>query len=81
MTDYSDWPSDATELIVDPERIGKPSTGIKVRAQYLSDWGNFDIADLYAESLLRWLRSRGGKNVWAENCVGQLLGHGQIADD
>jgi len=81
MPDKPDWPADATELIVDPDRYGKNLTGILVRAQYLSDWGSFDISDLYAESLLRWLRSRGGKNVWAENCVGQLLGHGQIADD
>ena len=55
-------------------RYGK--TGIYVRAR--SQSGRIvdaDIAQLEGPSLLRWLRSRGGENAWAENTVGQLLGH------
>jgi hypothetical protein len=30
------------------------------------------------ESLLLWLRSRGGKNTYAEDVVGILLDHGHL---
>jgi hypothetical protein len=50
-------------------------TGILVRARMSDDtWGNADIAELDRISLMRWLRSRGGTNLWAENTVLQLLG-------
>lgn len=54
-------------------------TGIVVRAE--TPGGrviNADIADLDKASLLEWLRSRGGDNPWAEDCVGILLGHGHL---
>jgi hypothetical protein len=64
----------AKKYLVDPQRR-HPDTGIKVRA-YLGDViGNWDIADLERESLLKFLRSRGGENTWAENTVLILLGH------
>lgn len=71
------------DLIVDPRRanIGTPATGILVRARNGTKWGNYDIADLDAQSLLKWLRSRGGKNEWAENTLGLILGHGNIATE
>jgi hypothetical protein len=58
-----------------------PATGIFVRAM-LPDgsWDSVDISHLTAESLLEWLRSRGGKNAWAENVVLTMLGHNQIAE-
>lgn len=66
------------ELAVDNDRAGRfGETGILVRAKINDRWGNADIADLNAESLLRWLRSRGGENVWAESCVFMILGHSQ----
>jgi hypothetical protein len=66
---------------VDPERDGiSPTTGMYVRAKRANDdrWGNCDISELDAPSLLIWLRSRGGENIWAENTVGILLGHGPL---
>jgi len=56
-------------------------TGIFVRAEHEGKWDAYDIYLLDAPSLLEWLRSRGGKNEWAENVVGILLGHGHIASD
>lgn len=54
---------------------------LALRGAKLDDkWGNFDIADLTKESLLEWLRSRGGENKWAEDTVGILLGHGALND-
>jgi len=54
-------------------------TGIYVRAQRASgSWESADISTLDRNSLLEWLRSRGGNNVWAENVVGILLGHGHL---
>jgi len=57
-------------------------TGIFVRAKLQSTnaadngkWGPHDIADLTRESLVAWLRSRGGHNEWAEQTVLILLGH------
>ena len=63
------------ELYVDADRLGEMDTGIYVRAKHGDKWDSFDIAALDAPSLLKWLRSRGGENKWAENCVGILLGH------
>jgi hypothetical protein len=65
---------------VDPNRIMNARyTGISVRALMLDGrWDNADIAYLDKESLLAWLRSRGGNNEWAENVVGILLGHGNL---
>lgn len=60
-----------------PEHHGL--TGIFVRAIGQDGrWGSFDIAELDRDSLHQWLRSRGGENLWAENCVLILLGHEQI---
>lgn len=53
-------------------------TGILVRAQAPDgSWMNADIGQLDRESLHRWLRSRGGRNLWAENVVLMILGHEQ----
>lgn len=49
--------------------------GIPVRALDDGKWVTTDIAHLDRESLLSWLRSRGGDNPWAENVVLILLGH------
>jgi len=67
--------------IVDPERKRecKGDTGIYVRAQQEDGkWVAADILHLTTESLLRWLRSRGGENKMAEDVVGILLGHGHL---
>lgn len=62
---------------IDPGRMGElGETGIYVRA--LAPDGkaqSTDISRLDKESLLAWLRSRGGDNLWAENTVLLLLGH------
>lgn len=72
------------QLNVSPQRqIGEVDcTGIFVRAQFPDGhFGSVDIAQLDRASLHRWLRSRGGKNLWAENCVIAMLGWEQIAED
>lgn len=52
--------------------------GIYVRAKGCDERiGSYDIAELDRDSLLRFLRSRGGDNEWAENVVLVLLGHTQ----
>lgn len=54
-------------------------TGIYIRGQYPDGkWESEDISLLDAESLLEWLRSRGGDNPYAEDVVGILLGHGHL---
>jgi hypothetical protein len=65
------------ELEIDPERVWLAgSTGIYVRAQNEHGrWVNADIATLTKESLITFLRSRGGENEWAESVVLILLGH------
>lgn len=64
-------------LHVDVNRVHLRGTGIYVRAKHENGhFGSFDIAELTRESLLVWLRSRGGYNPWAEDVVGVLLGHG-----
>lgn len=60
---------------VDKNRYGKYNTGIYVRATLNGRWGSYDVGDLSASSLFDWLRSRGGKNEWAENVVSILLNH------
>jgi hypothetical protein len=63
-------------LKTDPERMHlDDKTGIFVRALVDGRPQSVDIACLDRESLHDWLRSRGGKNEWAENVVMQLLGH------
>jgi hypothetical protein len=66
----------SNDLHVDDERTGLPETGIYVRA----DGGSFDIAHLTRDSVLRWLRSRGGSNLWAENTVLVLIGWPQYSE-
>lgn len=69
---------DITQLKVDPDRYppGHRRTEIVVRCR-LPDgtWVAADIYSLDRESLLCWLRSRGGDNPWAEEVVAKLLGH------
>lgn len=75
-------PTTMDTLTVDPYRTGAPETGVYVRARSEGKMGSHDIAHLDANSLLAWLRSRGGENAWAENTVGILLGHEEpIAPD
>ena len=54
-------------------------TGIFIRAQIGGKWDSVDIGDsrLSDKQVLDWLRSRGGKNEWAERCVMILLGRNQ----
>lgn len=67
------------ELQVDRHRAIDPqwkeATGIYVRAWVDGRMGPHDIAVLTQASLLKWLRSRGGQNRWAEGLVASLLGH------
>lgn len=68
-------------LNIDLERTSIEETGIFVRAQDNNGkWHSADIAHLDKDSLLVWLRSRGGDNALAENTVGLLLGHGHLRD-
>lgn len=64
----------------DPRRIGRhqTTTNILVRAKGPQGFDNFDIAELGRDSLIAWLRSRGGNNPWAESVVLMLLGHAPI---
>lgn len=60
----------------DPDRMDRDgSTGIYVRAIADGRPQSIDIACLDTESLIGWLRSRGGNNPWAEHVVLMLLGH------
>jgi hypothetical protein len=69
------------ELRMNPKRIAKNRwivLEILVRAK--NEHGHFqncDIGDLDRESLLSWLRSRGGSNPWAEQTILILLGYEQ----
>lgn len=71
-------------LHIDVVRLSKYGdetiTGVFVRAQHpeTSRWMSADIAILTRKSLLRWLRSRGGDNPWAEDVVGIVLGYGHL---
>lgn len=71
------------QLRADAEREGfHGNTGIYVRAVFLDGkYGSADIMELDRVSLLRWLRSRGGENLWAENTVLALLGWPQFEAD
>ncbi len=71
------------KLHVDSARMRvECGSGIYVRAIGPDDkWGTYDIVCLSAESLLAWLRSRGGDNPFAENVVGMLLGYGNLHAD
>ena len=64
------------ELKIDPELADDvfKQTGIFIRAKHNDNWGNYDIYQLTPESLLDFLRSRGGENRWAEGTVFALLG-------
>lgn len=65
------------ELLISEARPGEDfTTGIFVRAKHpvTGDWDSVDIARLDKESLIYWLRSRGGDNKFAENVVCVLLG-------
>ena len=70
------------ELKVDASRLKEyenSRTGIYVRAQLPDgDWDSVDIVHLTSESLLEWLRSRGGDSPYAEDVVGILLGYGHL---
>lgn len=66
------------ELNIDPERLDMGETGIYIRGKLAGNWGTYDISALDKESLLTWLKSRGGDNRWAEDVVGILLGHGHL---
>jgi hypothetical protein len=60
-------------------RMHVGETGIYVRARNEAGvCSAFDIAHLDRDSLHKWLRSRGGENLYAENVVLQLLGHQPI---
>lgn len=50
-------------------------SGVYVRAKVGERWENVDAVYLTKESLLEWLRSRGGDNPWAEEFICMLLGH------
>lgn len=53
-----------------------PETGVLVRAQKSDGtWTNADIVHLSPDSLLGFLRSRGGENEWAESLVFMLLAY------
>jgi hypothetical protein len=71
------------DLHIDPGRAsteGGPRTGIFVRAKDQSGkYQTVDIALLDSVSLLAWLRSRGGRNFFAENTLGRLLGHKDLS--
>jgi len=72
------------DLLIDEKRleqsyIDNNHTGIYVRAKRESGkWESVDILCLTKDSLLDWLRSRGGDNPWAEDVVGILLGYGHL---
>lgn len=69
------------KLRIDKDRLDriKETTGIFIRAIGPDGKrGSFDIVHLEKESLLLWLKSRGGDNPWAEDVVGLLMGHGHL---
>ncbi len=73
--------SDRLVLNVDPERLKSQDagdlahSGVFVRARFGQSYDAYEIEVLDKESLLAWLKSRGGDNPWAENTVCILLGH------
>ena len=78
--------TEAVTLRFDPDRINDQGlhnfTGIYVRAiDPDGKHGSADIAELDRDSLKAFLRSRGGKNLWAENVVALMLGHDPLEED
>lgn len=67
------------DLIQDVRRLDKEhTTGIYIRARAAtnaSQWVSTDLATLDRESVLAWLKSRGGDNPLAESTCLILLGH------
>jgi len=65
------------QMVIDnPEIRDGYETGIVVRAKLPNGKiDSVDIAFLDKDSLLKWLRSRGGQNEFAEEVVLVLLGH------
>lgn len=64
------------ELKTDPKRENIEGTDIYVRAETSSgEWKSVDVVQLDKQSLLTWLKSRGGNNEFAEEVVCILLGH------
>lgn len=57
------------------------NTGIFIRAKVDGAVGTYDIGDPRVPSLsvVSWLRSKGGRNILAENTVLVLLGRKRIA--
>ncbi len=73
-------------LKVCPKRLAEKDpynkTGVYIRAQTSGGaWISADIILLDKPSLLTWLRSRGGRNDWAENTVAMILGHGHFEEE
>jgi hypothetical protein len=68
-----------TELNIDPKRLRMWRFEVpEIVVGALDEKGRHlavDITCLDRESLLRWLRRRGGNNLRAENTVLLLLGH------
>lgn len=75
--EYLNASNPSPPLTVDPDRVenNHSYSGIFIRATHDGRWGSYDIAELDRASLLRFLRSRGGHNEWAEGVVLGLLGH------
>lgn len=66
-------------MMVDPDRAGRPETGIYVRAQLPGGkWISADINWLARDDLLAWLRA--GNETRAIDVVGMLLGHGHLVE-
>ena len=65
--------------LIERRRREKMETGIFIRAQIDGKWDSVDIGDprLSDEEVFKWLRSRGGKNEFAERCVMVLLERNQ----
>jgi hypothetical protein len=72
-------PQQRPQLTIDPKRWAdeklRAATGIYVRVKTPDGWDAVDICVLDKRSLLSWLRSRGGSNLWCENTVLLLLGY------
>jgi hypothetical protein len=68
-----------TELNIDPKRLRMWRFEVpEIVVGALDEKGRYllvDITCLDRESLLKWLRGRGGDNLRAENTVLALLGH------
>lgn len=61
---------------VDPSRVKREATGIYTHALAADGkYDDCDISHLTCDSLIRFVRARGGRNVFAEGLVLQILGH------